>query len=88
MADRRLDGDAEAHISDLVTNWGFSTDRARRVDPTVQSWMAVPLQTPEAGVEAVVFLDAQKREFFTENRQLLVLGACGGLALFVRQRYT
>lgn len=84
----RIDGDADAHIDDLVKNWGFSKARARRIDPTVAAWMAVPLQTPENGVEAVVFLDAQRRGFFTDNRQLLVLGGCGGLALFVRQRYT
>jgi hypothetical protein len=47
----------------------------------------VPLTTPERGVEAVVYIDARKREFFTDNRQLLVLGGCGGIALFVRQRY-
>jgi hypothetical protein len=84
---KRVSDDPEAHVEDLIQNWGFSSDRARRVDPTVRAWMAVPLTTPERGVEAIVYVDARKREFFTENRQLLVLGGCGGLALFVRQRY-
>jgi hypothetical protein len=84
---QRVSDDPEEHIRDLVNNWGFSVHSARRVDPTVRAWMAVLLRTPERGVEAIVYSDAQSRDFFNEPRQALVLGGCAGLALFVRQRY-
>jgi hypothetical protein len=85
---KRVSDDPEAHIDDLVKNWGFSSKAARAVDPTVRAWMAVPLSTPERGVEAILYADAQHRDFFTDDRQQLVLGGCAGIALFARQRYT
>jgi hypothetical protein len=85
---KRVSDDPQVHIDDLVRNWGFSSNAARAVDPTVRAWMAVPLSTPERGVEAILYADAQHRDFFTDDRQQLVLGGCAGIALFSRQRYT
>jgi hypothetical protein len=84
---KRVSDDPAAHIDDLVKNWGFSSKAARAVDPTVRAWMAVPLSTPERGVEVILYADAQQRDFFTDDRQQLVLGGCAGIALFARQRY-
>jgi hypothetical protein len=84
---QRVTEDPGEHIADLIASWGFSAEAARRVDPTVRASMAVPLTTPERGVEAIVYVDARVGDFFTESRQMLVLGGCGAIALFAQQRY-
>ena len=84
---KRVSDHPAAHIDDLVKNWGFSSKAARAVDPTLRAWMAMPLSTPERGVEVVLCADAQQRDFFTDDRQQVVLGGCAGIALFARQRY-
>jgi hypothetical protein len=48
--------------------------------------MAVPLTSSE-GVEAVLYLDASKTNYFTPNRQGLVGSACTGIALFIGRQY-
>jgi hypothetical protein len=84
---QRVSDNPEQHVADLVQAWGFSHEAARRVDPTVRAWMAVPLMTPELGIEGIVYVDAQDGGFFTDLAQRLVLGACTGIALYSRQRY-
>jgi len=45
------------------------------------------LKTTQRGVEAVLYLDARRRDFFTNNRQTIVEHGLSGIALFVGRRY-
>jgi hypothetical protein len=52
------------------------------------AWMALPIyDTERQRVEAVLFLDANQRDFFTPERQELVLAGLSGIAVFVGKRY-
>jgi hypothetical protein len=85
---RRVNDDYEAYVGELVTEWNYTEERARRLNPGAMAWMAVPFY--EAGrqrVDAVLFLDANRRDFFTDERQELILGAVSGMAVFVGRRY-
>jgi putative methionine-R-sulfoxide reductase with GAF domain len=48
----------------------------------------VPLFDADNGkVQAVLYLDASKRDFFNDARQELVLSAVNGIAVFIGKRY-
>ncbi len=86
---RRLNDDYELYVEELVTNWNYTPDQARRLNPGAMEWMAVPFYDPDRGrVEAVLFADASKRDFFTAERQELVLSAAAGIAVFIGKRYS
>lgn len=55
-------------------------------NPPHVNWEALTL--PEKGVQAVVYLDSRKPDYFNENRQDLVMAACSGIALFVGRKYS
>jgi hypothetical protein len=78
--------DYEGYIKELVEKWHYSEDQARALNPNARSFMAVPL-SGEDGVEAVLYVDSTKLNYFTENRRVLVESACVGIALFIRRRY-
>jgi hypothetical protein len=83
---RRMNDDYEAYVRELVTDWNYTDAQARRLNPAAMEWMAVPLL--EGGeVDAVVFLDVNRRGFFTTERQDLVLAASRGIAVFIGRRY-
>jgi len=84
----RFDPSYESFLFDMTSQWGYSHHEARTLDGTVMSYMAVPLSSAERGVEAILYLDCQRRRFFTKTRQELVEGAAAGIALFVGRRYT
>jgi hypothetical protein len=76
--------DYEAHVHELVSEWNYTERQARLLNPGAMEWMAVPLK--ESGrVEAVV-LDVNQRDFFTAERQELVLAATRGIAVFIGRR--
>jgi hypothetical protein len=83
----RLDASYESFLNDMVSRWGYTEEQARRLDGSVMSYFAVPLKSQEHGVEAIVYVDARQRGFFTKARQELVEAACIGIALFVGRRY-
>jgi hypothetical protein len=86
---RRENDDYEAYVAELVRDWNYTEERARRLNPGVMEWMAVPFYDTEHGrVEAVLYLDANRREFFTPDRQEAVLAASNGIAVFIGKRYT
>ncbi|HLG59681.1 MAG TPA: hypothetical protein VI485_30360 [Vicinamibacterales bacterium] len=85
---RRVNDDYESYVRELVTEWNYTEERARRLNPGAMEWMAVPFYDADRHrVEAVLYLDANKRDFFTAERQELVLAAVNGIAVFVGKRY-
>jgi hypothetical protein len=84
----RVDATYEGFETEMVTRWSYAKEQVKKLDSSVMSYMAVPLATNERGVEAIVYVDARRRGFFTKTRQELVLNACVGIALFVGRRYS
>lgn len=88
LVGRRVNDDYELYVKELVRDWNYTEEQARSLSPAVMEWMAVPLFDADAHkVQAVVYLDSSKRNFFTDARQELVLSAVGGIAVFVGKRY-
>jgi hypothetical protein len=86
---RRLNDDYESYVQELVTDWNYTEERARALDPAVMEWMAVPFYDSDLQrVYAVLYLDANQRDFFTPDRQETVLSAVSGIAVFVGKRYS
>jgi len=86
---RRVNDDYELYQQELIRDWNFTPDQARLLNPAAMEWMAVPFSDRDRGrVEAVLYLDASKRNFFTPSRQELVLLAASGIAVFIGKRYS
>lgn len=76
------------YIQELVNEWGYTPEDARRRDPATMAWMAVPLTNQQNGqVEGIVYLDSTDPGFFNDARIWLVSWACVGIARYVAQRY-
>ena len=85
---RRVNNDYELYVQELVREWNYTPDQARRLNPGAMEWMAVPLYDADADkVQAILYLDASKRDFLNDARQELVLSAVNGIALFIGKRY-
>jgi len=86
---RRINDDYESYVRELVRNWNYTEERARKLDPGVMEWMAVPIYDADRQrVQGVLFLDSTTRGFFTPDRQETVLAAVSGIAVFIGRRYT
>jgi hypothetical protein len=83
---RRVNDDYDLYVRELVKDWNYTEDLARRLNPGVKEWMAVPFFDRDR-VEAVLYIDATRRDFFTPARQELVLSAVNGIAIFIGKRY-
>jgi hypothetical protein len=83
---RRVNDDYDAYVRELVKDWNYTEERAMLLNPGVKAWMATPL-VEDGKVEAVLYLDVNQREFFTTDRQELVLAAIRGIAVFIGRRY-
>ena len=85
---RRVSDDYEAYVRELISDWNYTEERARRLNPGAMEWMALPVNDSERQrVEAVLFLDVNQRDFFTAERQELILAGLSGIAVFVGRRY-
>jgi len=85
---RRVSDDYEAYVRELISDWNYTEERARKLNPGAMEWMALPIYDPERQrVEAVLFLDVNQRDFFTADRQELILAGLSGIAVFVGRRY-
>ena len=71
----------------LTSYWNYTEQQARRLNPGAMSWMAVPLYDRLARIDAILFLEATQRDFFTPQRQQVVVAAVRGIAVFVGKRY-
>lgn len=85
----RVNDDYESYVHELIKEWNYTDQQARKLNPGAMSWMAVPLYDAEQNrIDAILFLDATHRDFFTPERQELVLAAARGIARFIGKRYT
>jgi len=85
---RRVNNDYESYVKELVKEWNYTEERARRLNPGAMEWMAVPFyDTDRQRVQAVLYLDVNNRDFFTPARQEIVLAAVSGIAIFIGKRY-
>lgn len=80
----------EQYINELVNDWGYTDQEARKRDPSSMSWMAVPLSEGgnEKQILAIVYLDSVLGDFFDEVKQYLVLGSSIGIAKYIEKRYS
>jgi len=85
---RRVHDEYEAYVGELITDWNYTEQQARRLNPGAMSWMAVPLYDRLARIDAILFLEATQLDFFTPQRQQVVVAAVRGIAVFVGKRYT
>lgn len=86
---QRVNDDYEAYINELVRDWNYTRPRAEKLNPAVRAWMAVSFPDPDTrDVGAVLYLDSTDRDFFTPDRQELVMRASRGIAVFIGRRYT
>lgn len=86
---QRKSDDYDDYVNELVTDWNYTRERARSLNPAVQAWMAVPFADPDTNrVDAVLYLDSKDRDFFTAERLELIVGAATGIAVFIGRRYT
>jgi hypothetical protein len=77
------------YIDELMKDWSYSEEEARKRDPETMAWAALPLRKSDQDpVEGVIYLDSVDRDFFTDPRSTLILAAAGGIARYVAQRYT
>jgi hypothetical protein len=86
---QRENDNYEEYVKELVESWNYTEDLARLLNPAVMSWMAVPFHDPvRRKVEGILYLDSTNRDFFTDERQALILRAAAGIAVFIGRRYT
>jgi hypothetical protein len=83
----RRSTDHEGFVADLVREWAYTEDDARKLSPDRYAWMAVPMVKPGEGTVAVVYLDSREPGFFTESLQKLVLTICGGINAYTEEAY-
>lgn len=87
----RVNENHEAFIQELIRHWSYTEADARKANPAVFSWMAIPLTESGDGeevVQGIVYLDSTERGFFTTVREQTAKAACGGIARFVSRRYS
>ena len=85
---RRVNDEYEAYIRELITAWSYTEQQARLINPGAMAWMAAPIHDQRGRTDAILYLDANQRDFFSPERQELVLAAIRGIAVFVGKRYT
>jgi hypothetical protein len=56
------------YVRELIRDWNYTEEQARRLNPGVMEWMAVPIADPDRQrVEAVLFLDSTTRDSSRPN---------------------
>jgi putative methionine-R-sulfoxide reductase with GAF domain len=74
-------------VKELVHDWFYTDEDARAVTPDRQAWMAVPVLMPSGDVSAVVCLDSNVPDFFSDLVQEVVLSCCAGITAYVVEVY-
>jgi hypothetical protein len=89
FAAERFEQEYEGYVRELIKEWGYIEQDARKLNPATQAWMAVPLVAPPAAeIQGVLYLDSRDRDYFTAARQRLVINAAYGVAQFATRRYS
>ena len=70
---RRTFPDYESFIREMMTEWNYTELDARELNPAVNSWLAIPILSVDDVVEAVLYVDSNGLEFFTQERVDLLL---------------
>ena len=78
----KLSGNHEDFIEELVEYWNYTEENARKLDPSTESWMAVPIAV-SGKVEFVVYCDATVGGFFDDTRKKLVVSASSAIWSFI-----
>ena len=87
FAASRQSDDYEKFLSELVREWSYTDQDARKLTPDRRAWMAVPIFSPKMTVAAVVYLDSSEKDFFTAELQQLIIEACSGVASYINEVY-
>jgi hypothetical protein len=87
LADRRTSNDYDEYIEQMVTDYGFTADTARKLNPATMSWLAIAIPG-NANVEGVLYCDSKLPDFFSDARKEDILHATVGIAYFVGLRYS
>ena len=83
----RASDDYPQFLGDLVRDWAYIEEDARRLTPDRQAWMAVPVAGARRTVAAVVYLDSDDRTFFTNELRQIIVDACSGITSYVNEVY-
>jgi putative methionine-R-sulfoxide reductase with GAF domain len=81
----RVAADYEAFLVELVRDWSYTPEDARKLSPDRRSWMAVPISGEGGAVVAVVYLDSNESDFFGTEVQRVVLEACTGITTYINE---
>ena len=89
VSGKRANDNYEEYVKELIQDHHFTEKDARKMDRDTMCWMANPffVEGNDDKVEAVLYLDSVDREFFTDEREQLIICACSGIARFVKRRY-
>jgi hypothetical protein len=85
----RQNNDYSAFVKELTGQWGYTEDEAKSLSHDRRSWMAVPLfhSNADRRVIAVIYLDSDDKDLFSDAVRTIVLNSCSGVASFVSERY-
>ncbi|MDX2130822.1 MAG: hypothetical protein SFY69_02065 [Planctomycetota bacterium] len=73
---------------EMIAEWGFDPDAARTLNETRWSFLALPIQTPEGKVDAIVFVDSElKNCFMVDVVEWFVMPACDAMRIVIERRY-
>jgi hypothetical protein len=85
-ASRQLE-DWEAFVAELVRTWGYTDAEARARTTDRRSWCAVPILDRKQETAAVVYLDSDLPDYFTDDVQDLIAASCRGITTYITERY-
>jgi hypothetical protein len=89
FAARRFEQEYEGYVHELIREWNYLEEDARKLNPATQAWMAVPLVASAAAKHlGVLYLDSTDRDYFTAARHRIVINAARGVARFATRRYS
>ena len=83
----RRNDDYGAYVAELVQDWGYVEADAKTLMMNRKSSMGVPIFQAPKVVEAVVYLDSDRKDIFTDEVKVMVMNGCKGLATYIRERY-
>ena len=83
----RQSDDDKDFIQELVRDWAYTEEDARKVSHDRKVWMAIPIFGAKSDVVGVVYLDSNELNFFTEHIQQQAIQACSGIANYIDETY-
>jgi hypothetical protein len=74
-------------VQELVWEWAFPEHEARKLSSDRHAWMAVPIDGATQGPMAIVYLDSNVHDFFSDAVQSIVLAMCDALKRYITEAY-